>query len=151
MIQQGSYLKVIDNSSVKEISCIKVLKGGPRPHGIQGDELIGSVKSVRKVKKAVLQSKKHLGSRAKGKEWKRGDLVQALIVRTLKSVDRSRGLGRKAKLQTGIRLSFPKENAALLLGRKGKEPLGTRIKGPLSPTVRTKAYTKLLSLGGYLL
>lgn len=160
MIQQGSYLKVIDNTYVKEIACIKVRKGGKRPVGKQGDILVASVKSLRKVKASVLRSQKHIQTKGAGgksaakgvskRSLQRGDVVRALIVRTRISADRSKGLGKRAKNQTGIRLSFPEENAAIILTANLKEPQGTRIKGPVSPTVRSKAYTKIFSLGGKL-
>ena len=108
MVQQGSILKVIDNSSVREIYCIRVLNKGPRPVGGQGDTIVGSVRKLRRLKESVLRSRKHLSGRSKGKTWKRGDIVKALIVRTVKNADRSKSLGKKAKNQTGIRLSFPK-------------------------------------------
>lgn len=148
MIQQGTYLKVIDNSFIGEISCIRVKKKGRRPQGLQGDFILGSVRSLRKLKTSILQSQKHLLNKGKKKTWKGGDLVRAFVVRSRKSVDRSRGLGRKAKNQTGIRLSFPHENAAILVSNDGKEPLGTRIPGPITPTARGKGLSKILVLGG---
>lgn len=147
MVQQGSILKVIDNSSVREIYCIRVLNKGPRPVGTQGDIIVGSVRKLRRVKESVLRSRKHLSGRTKGKAWKRGDVVKALIVRTIKQADRTKGLGAKGKNQTGIKLSFPKENSAVLLAANGKDPLGSRARGPISPTARSKGFTKVISLG----
>lgn len=149
MFQQGSYLKVIDNSQAKEVTCVKVLKNGFRPQGQVGDLLLVSVQSLRRSK-GVSSTKKGPSAKRGLKELKKGDLVKALPVRSRRNMDRSRGLGRKAKTQTGIQISFPKENAALLLNANGQDPLATRVRGPLSPTVRTKAFTKVLSLGGSL-
>lgn len=149
MIQSGTYLRVIDNTYVKDISCIQVKKYGSSKHpvGKQGDVFVGSVKSLRKVKASITRSQKHLINKGKKKRWQRGDLLRALIVRTRKNMDRSKGLGRNSKNQTGIRLSFPEGNAAILLGTQ-KDPLGSRIKGAISPAVRSGGYNKILSIGG---
>ena len=149
MIQQGTYLRVIDNSFIGDISCIKVKKKGRRPQGAQGEFIVASVKSLRKVKTSILQSQKHMGQRGRRKTWKEGDLVRAFVVRSRRSADRAQGFGRKSKNQTGIRISFPRENAAILVSNDGKEPLGTRIPGPVSPTVRARGLAKVYALGAH--
>ena len=117
MIQQQSYLKVADNTGAKEIMCIKVLGGSGRRYANIGDVSVASVKKA-----------------APGGTVKKGDVVKAVVVRSAKGIRREDG--------TYIRFD---ENAAVLI-REDKNPVGTRIFGPVARELREKEYTKILSL-----
>ncbi|HHF53390.1 MAG: 50S ribosomal protein L14 [Thermodesulfobacterium sp.] len=117
MIQQQTYLNVADNSGAKKIMCIRVLGGSGRRYGSVGDIIVAS------VKEALPNSK-----------VKEGDVVKAVIVRTKKEVSRADG--------THIRFD---ENAAVLINQY-KEPIGTRIFGPVARELRTKGFMKIISL-----
>jgi large subunit ribosomal protein L14 len=117
MIQQQTYLNVADNSGAKRIMCIRVLGGSGRRYGTVGDIIVAS------VKEALPNSK-----------VKEGDVVKAVIVRTKKEVSRSDG--------THIRFD---ENAAVLINQY-KEPIGTRIFGPVARELRARGFMKIISL-----
>ncbi|MEZ0344427.1 MAG: 50S ribosomal protein L14 [Caldimicrobium sp.] len=117
MIQQQTYLNVADNSGAKEIMCIRVLGGSGRRYGTVGDIIVATVKD------ALPNSK-----------VKKGDVVKAVIVRTKKEVQRPDG--------TTIRFD---ENAAVLINQY-KEPIGTRIFGPVARELRAKGFMKIISL-----
>lgn len=117
MIQQQSYLKVADNSGAKEIMCIRVLGGTGRRYANIGDVIVASVKKA-----------------TPGGAVKKGEVVKAVVVRTVKGVRRDDG--------TYIRFD---ENAAVLI-REDKNPKGTRIFGPVARELRDKEFTKILSL-----
>lgn len=117
MIQQQTYLNVADNSGAKELLCIRVLGGTGRRYGTVGDIIVAS------VKEALPNSK-----------VKKGDVVKAVIVRTKKEVLRTDG--------TTIRFD---ENAAVLINQY-KEPIGTRIFGPVARELRAKGFMKIISL-----
>ncbi len=117
MIQQESYLKVADNTGAKEIKCIRVLGGAKRKWGNIGDVIVASVRKA-----------------APGGQVKKGDVVKAVIVRSAKGVRRADG--------TYVRFD---ENAAVLI-RDDKNPVGTRIFGPVARELRDKDYMKILSL-----
>ena len=117
MIQQESYLKVADNTGAKEIKCIRVLGGSTRKYGHIGDVIVASVRKA-----------------APGGTVKKGDVVKAVIVRTVKGVHRADG--------THVRFD---ENAAVLI-KEDKNPSGTRIFGPVARELREKEYMKILSL-----
>ena len=117
MIQQESYLKVADNTGAKELKCIRVLGGTKRRYAGVGDVIICSVRKA-----------------APGGSVKKGDVVKAVIVRTVKPVRRADG--------TYVRFD---ENAAVLI-REDKTPVGTRIFGPVARELRDKDYMKILSL-----
>lgn len=117
MIQQQSYLKVADNTGAKEIMCIRVLGGTRRRYANIGDVVVAS------VKKAI-----PMGA------VKKGDVVKAVIVRTVKGLRRADG--------SYIRFD---ENAAVII-KDDKNPRGTRIFGPVARELRDKEYTKILSL-----
>jgi len=118
MIQQESYLKVADNTGAKEIKCIRVLGGSKRKFGNIGDVIVASVRKA-----------------APGGQVKKGDVVHAVIVRTSKGVRRADG--------TYVRFD---ENAAVLIAENGRNPIGTRIFGPVARELREKDYMKILSL-----
>jgi large subunit ribosomal protein L14 len=117
MIQQQTLLKVADNSGAKEIMCIRVLGGSHRKWGNIGDIIVASVKSA-----------------TPGGVVKKGDVVKAVIVRSVKGLRRADG--------TYIRFD---ENAAVVI-KEDKNPKGTRIFGPVARELRDKEFTKILSL-----
>ena len=117
MVQQQTYLKVADNPGAKELMCIRVLGGSGRRYANIGDVVVASVKKA-----------------APGGVVKKGDVVKAVIVRTVTGVRREDG--------TYIRFD---ENAAVII-RDDKNPRGTRIFGPVARELREKEYLKILSL-----
>lgn len=117
MIQQQTILKVADNSGAKELLCIRVLGGSFRRYGNIGDVIVGSVKKA-----------------TPGGGVKKGDVVKAVIVRSVNGVKRP----------DGSKIRFD-ENAAVLI-RDDKTPRGTRIFGPVARELRDKDYMKILSL-----
>ena len=117
MIQMQSRLAVADNSGARELQCIKVLGGSHRRYAAIGDVIKVS------VKEALPRGR-----------VKKGDVYNALIVRTKKGVRR----------QDGSYLKFD-ENAAVIIKEDGN-PRGTRIFGPVARELRDNNYTKILSL-----
>lgn len=117
MVQMQSYLKVADNTGAKEIMCIRVLGGTRRRYANIGDVIVASVKKA--APNGVL---------------KKGDVIKAVIVRSVKGVRRDDG--------TYIRFD---ENAAVVI-KDDKNPRGTRIFGPVARELRDKEYMKILSL-----
>ena len=117
MIQQQTYLQVADNTGAKEIMCIRVLGGTGRIYANIGDVIVAA------VKKAI-----------PGGEVKKGDVVKAVVVRSVRGLRRADG--------SYIRFD---ENAAVLI-KEDKTPRGTRIFGPVARELREKEYTKILSL-----
>ena len=117
MIQQESRLKVADNTGAKEILCIRVLGGSGRRYAGIGDVIVATVKDA--IPAAGV---------------KRGDVVKAVIVRTVKERRRPDG--------SYIRFD---ENAAVLI-RDNNEPRGTRIFGPVGRELRDKRFMKIISL-----
>ena len=117
MIQQESMLRVADNTGAKELMCIRVLGGSGRRYANIGDVVVASVKKA-----------------APGGVVKKGEVVKAVIVRSVKGV-------RRADV-TYIRFD---ENAAVII-RDDKTPKGTRIFGPVARELRDKDYMKILSL-----
>ena len=117
MIQQQTLLKVADNTGAKELMCIRVLGGSLRRYGNIGDVKVASVKKA-----------------APGGMVKKGDVVKAVIVRSVKGVRRADG--------TYIKFD---ENAAVII-KEDKNPRGTRIFGPVARELRDHDYMKILSL-----
>ena len=117
MIQQQTYLNVADNTGAKQLMCIRVLGGTGRRYANIGDVIVASVKKA-----------------APGGTVKKGDVVKAVVVRTVSGVRRDDG--------TYIRFD---ENAAVLIN-DDKNPKGTRIFGPVARELRDKDYIKILSL-----
>lgn len=117
MIQQQTFLKVADNTGAKELMCIRVLGGTRRKYANIGDVIVCSVKKA-----------------APGGSVKKGDVVKAVIVRSVKGVKRADG--------SFIRFD---ENAAVIIN-EDKNPKGTRIFGPVARELRDKEYLKILSL-----
>ena len=117
MVQQQTYLKVADNTGAKELMCIRVLGGSGRRYANIGDVVVASVKKA-----------------APGGVVKKGDVVKAVVVRSVKGLRREDG--------TYIRFD---ENAAVII-RDDKNPRGTRIFGPVARELREKDSLKILSL-----
>ena len=118
MIQQQTLLKVADNSGAKVIMCIKVLGGTRRRYARVGDIIVASVKSA-----------------TPGGVVKKGEVIKAVVVRTVKETRRKDG--------TYIRFD---ENAAVII-KDDKNPKGTRIFGPVARELRDKdTFSKILSL-----
>ena len=117
MIQSESYLKVADNTGAKEIKTIRVLGGSKRKFGNIGDVIVASVRKAQP-----------------GGTVKKGEVVKAVIVRSMKGARRADG--------TYVRFD---ENAAVLI-KDDKNPRGTRIFGPVARELRDKEYMKILSL-----
>ena len=117
MIQQQTLLKVADNTGAKEIMCIRVMGGSVRKFGNIGDVIVASVKKA-----------------TPGGVVKKGEVVKAVIVRSVKGVRRP----------DGSYIKFD-ENAAVII-RDDKNPRGTRIFGPVARELRDKEYMKILSL-----
>ena len=117
MIQQETRLKVADNSGAKELLCIRVLGGSTRRYAGVGDVIVATVKDA-----------------TPGGVVKKGDVVKAVVVRTVKAVGRPDG--------SYIRFD---DNAAVII-KDDKNPKGTRIFGPVARELREKQYMKILSL-----
>ena len=117
MIQQESRLRVADNTGAKELLCIRVLGGSGRRYAGIGDIIVATVKDA-----------------IPGGGVKKGDVVKAVIVRTVKETRRP----------DGSYIKFD-ENAAVIIKKDG-EPQGTRIFGPVGRELRDKKYMKIVSL-----
>jgi large subunit ribosomal protein L14 len=117
VIQQESRVKVADNTGAKEILCIRVLGGSGRRYAGIGDVIVATVKDA-----------------IPGGNIKRGEVVKAVIVRTVK--ERRRADGSYIKFD---------ENAAVLI-KPDNDPRGTRIFGPVGRELREKRFMKIVSL-----
>jgi large subunit ribosomal protein L14 len=117
MIQMQSRLNVADNSGAKEVMCVKVLGGSKRRYAQIGDIIVVSIKD------ALPNSK-----------VKKGDVAKAVIVRTVQRLRRPDG--------SFIRFD---DNSAVLINTQ-KEPIGTRIFGPVARELRAKQFLKIVSL-----
>jgi large subunit ribosomal protein L14 len=117
VIQKQSRLKVADNSGARQLMCIQVLGGSRRRYGSVGDVIVASVKQAQPMS-AV----------------KKGEVVQAVIVRTAQTYRRPDG--------SYIRFD---ENAAVVLD-EARNPRGTRIFGPVARELRDRNFMKIVSL-----
>lgn len=117
MIQQQTKMRVADNSGAKEVMCIKVLGGSKRRTASIGDIVVVSIKSALPTSKI-----------------KKGEVAKAVIVRTIQRVKRP----------DGSYIKFD-DNAAVLINA-AKEPIGTRIFGPVARELRAKQFVKIVSL-----
>lgn len=117
MIQPFTRLKVADNSGAKELMCIRVLGGTGRRAAYIGDMIVCSVKEA-----------------TPGGVVKKGDVVKAVIVRTVRGTRR----------RDGSYISFD-ENAAVIV-KEDKSPRGTRIFGPVARELRDRDFMKIVSL-----
>jgi large subunit ribosomal protein L14 len=117
MIRTYTRLVVADNSGAKKIMCIRILGGTRRRFATIGDIIVAS------VKEAMPRSK-----------VKKGEVVKAVIIRTKKEVERI----------DGSYIKFD-ENAAVLINQQ-KDPIGTRIFGPVARELRARKFMKIVSL-----
>ena len=117
MIQQETRLNVADNTGAKEILCIRVMGGSFRRTANIGDVIVASVKAA-----------------SPGGGVKKGDMVKAVIVRSVKGLRR----------EDGSHIRFD-ENAAVII-KDDKSPKGTRIFGPVARELREKDFMKIISL-----
>ncbi|CAA6799418.1 MAG: LSU ribosomal protein L14p (L23e) [uncultured Sulfurovum sp.] len=117
MIQGFTRLTVADNSGAKEIMCIKVLGGSKRRYASVGDVIVASVKKALPTGKV-----------------KKGKVVKAVVVRTHKEIQR----------ENGSLIRFD-DNAAVIIDDK-KQPIGTRIFGPVARETRYAGFMKIVSL-----
>ena len=117
MIQEESKLVVADNSGARRVQCIKVLGGSKRKSAGVGDVIVVS------VKEAIPRGR-----------VKKGDIHEAVIVRTAKEISRADG--------STIRFD---RNAAVLINKQ-REPIGTRIFVPVTRELRAKQFMKIISL-----
>ncbi len=117
MIQMQTNLDVADNSGARRVQCIKVLGGSKRKYASVGDVIVVS------VKEAIPRGR-----------VKKGDVMKAVVVRTAADIRRP----------DGSVIRFDK-NAAVIVDNK-KEPVGTRIFGPVPRELRAKAHMKIISL-----
>ncbi|ACH37964.1 MULTISPECIES: 50S ribosomal protein L14 [Geobacteraceae] len=117
MIQMQTLLDVADNSGAKKLFCIKVLGGSKRRYAGIGDIIVAS------VKEALPNSK-----------VKKGDVVKAVVVRTAKAVGRPDGSYIRFDTNSGVVIN------------NAKEPVGTRIFGPVARELRAKKFMKIISL-----
>ena len=117
MIQNESRLKVADNSGAKELLTIRVLGGSARRYAGVGDTIVATVKDA-----------------IPGGNVKKGDIVKAVVVRTVKQTRRD----------DGSYIKFD-ENAAVVIANNG-EPRGTRIFGPVGRELRDRKFMKIVSL-----
>ena len=117
LIQQESRLKVADNTGAKELLCIRVMGGSTRRYANIGDVIVASVKDA-----------------TPGGVVKKGDVVKAVVVRTVKG----------ARRKDGSYIRFD-ENAAVII-KDDNNPKGTRIFGPVARELREKQFMKIVSL-----
>jgi large subunit ribosomal protein L14 len=117
MIQMQTNLEVADNSGARRVQCIKVLGGSKRKYAHVGDIIVVS------VKEAIPRGR-----------VKKGDVMRAVVVRTAKDIRR----------QDGSVIRFDK-NAAVLIDNR-REPIGTRIFGPVPRELRARNHMKIISL-----
>ena len=117
MIQQESRLAVADNTGAKELLCIRVMGGSVRRYANIGDIIVATVKDA-----------------VPGGMVKQGDVVKAVVVRTVRGVHRKDG--------SSIRFD---ENAAVII-KDDHTPTGTRIFGPVARELREKQFMKIVSL-----
>lgn len=117
MVQTSTVLDVADNSGARKVRCIRVLGGSRRRYASIGDIIVVS------IKEAIPNSK-----------VKKGDVMKAVVVRTAKEVGRPNG--------SYIRFD---SNSAVLIDNQ-REPVGTRIFGPVARELRAKKFMKIISL-----
>jgi large subunit ribosomal protein L14 len=117
MIQMRTILEVADNSGAKRVQCIKVLGGSRRRYAELGDVIVVSIKEA-----------------MAGAKVKKGEVAQAVVVRIRHQTPRADG--------SYIRFD---ENSAVLINKE-REPIGTRIFGPVARELRAKKFMKIISL-----
>ena len=118
MIQESTRLTVADNSGAKIVECFRVLGGSRRRYARVGDIIVAAVKSA-----------------IPNGNVKKGQVVKCVVVRTRKEIGRRDG--------SYIRFG---DNAAVILSEDTREPIGTRIFGPVARELREKKFMKIVSL-----
>jgi len=118
MIQVQSYMLVADNTGAKQLQCIRVLGGFKKRYARVGDLMTCSIKEAQPHSMV-----------------KKGDVVQAVLVRTKKEIKRADG--------TVVRFD---DNAAVIVDKTSKEMKGTRVFGPVARELRAKGFSKIISL-----
>ena len=118
MIQTQTYLEVADNTGARKIMCIRVLKGSNAKYATVGDVIVASVKEA--IPRGAV---------------KEGDVVKAVVVRTKKEVKRPDG--------SAIRFD---DNAAVIIDPKTKDPIASRVFGPIAREIKDRGYAKIASL-----
>jgi large subunit ribosomal protein L14 len=118
MLQVESFMQVADNTGAKQLQCIRVLGGFKKRYARVGDLMTCSIK----------EAQPHSGV-------KKGDVVQAVLVRTKKEIKRADG--------TTVRFD---DNAAVIVDKTSKEMKGTRVFGPVARELRAKGFSKIISL-----
>jgi large subunit ribosomal protein L14 len=117
MIQMRTMIDVADNSGAKKVQCIKVLGGSRRRWATLGDIIVVSIKEA-----------------APGSNVKKGDVARAVVVRTAKEVRRP----------DGSYIKFDRSSAVLINNQK--DPIGTRVFGPVARELRERKFMKIVSL-----
>ncbi len=117
MIQVTTHLEVADNSGARIVKCVKVLGGSRRRYASLGDIIVVSIKEA-----------------MPGTKVKKGDTARAVVVRTTREYQRT----------DGSYIKFDTNSAVLI--NKDKEPIGTRIFGPVARELRAKKFMKIISL-----
>jgi large subunit ribosomal protein L14 len=117
MIQTQTVLDVADNSGARKLMCVKVLGGSKRKYASIGDIIVVSIREA-----------------APNSKVKKGEVARAVIVRTAKEITR----------EDGSYIKFD-DNSAVLIN-KDKEPIGTRIFGPVARELRAKKFMRIVSL-----
>ena len=117
MVQTRTILEVADNSGARKVQCIKVLGGSRRRYAYLGDIILVSIKEA-----------------MPGTKVKKGDTARAVVVRTRREYQRT----------DGSYIKFDSNSAVLI--NKDKEPIGTRIFGPVARELRAKKFMKIISL-----
>ena len=119
MIQTETRLRVADNSGAKELLCIRVLGGTGRKHANIGDIIVCTVKDA-----------------TPGGAVKKGDVVKAVVVRTKRGTRRA----------DGSYVKFDQNAAVIIKDKNDKNPVGTRIFGPVARELRDNGFMKIVSL-----
>lgn len=122
MLQEGSLLRISDNSGGRKFNLIRILGGFKKRYGRVGQVMVGSIRGLRLNKKKKLKIKE-------------GEVLKGLVIRLKKKVK------RENLMETKFR-----ENAVVLLNKKN-QPLSTRIMGPVFRELRKSKYMKVASLG----
>ena len=118
MLQVESFMQVADNTGAKQLQCIRVLGGYKKRYAYVGDLMTCSIKEAQPHSMV-----------------KKGDVVQAVLVRTKKEIKRTDG--------TTVRFD---DNAAVIVDKTSKEMKGTRVFGPVARELRAQGYSKIISL-----
>ena len=122
MIQMQTKLEVADNSGAKEVKCVKVLGGSNKTHASLGDIIVVAIQTA-----------------LPGGKVKKSEVKKAVIVRTKYPVRR----------EDGSYIQFDKNSVVLI--SQAKEPIGTRIFGPVARELRALKFTKICSLASEVL